>query len=96
MQLVYENIINDKAYIKIFYCGDDIYIVDTSGHKCTGLIKKISKNTIGIRLDDWYDKSTKRHKGKSNKLFNHMERWFSHLVEEYYLKNIGKASKVAN
>lgn len=94
MKLVYEDTINEHVYIKIFQCDNDIYIVDTSGDKCTGLIQKIDSNKTRIRLDDWYDKTTKRHKGKSNKLFNHTERWFLYMVEKYYFNNIGKPSKV--
>lgn len=96
MKLVYEKHSYNNVYIKIFQCENDIYIVDTIGHKCTGLIKKMSKIATEVRMDDWYDKNTKRHKGKSNKLFNHMENWFCYMVEKYYLDNIGKPSKVAN
>ncbi len=90
MKLVCENITNDKLYIKIFQCENDIYILDTSGHKCTGLIQIIDSNKMRVRLDDWLDKTTKRHKGKSNKLFNHTENWFCYMVKKYYLDNIGK------
>lgn len=96
MKLVYEDITSDTLYMKIFECENDIYIVDTSGHKCTGLIQKIDSDRTRVRLDDWYDKSTKRHKGNSNKLFNHMEKWFCYMIEKYYLDNIGKPSKVAS
>lgn len=96
MKLVYEDITSDTLYVKIFQCENNIYILDTSGHKCTGLIQVLDNNRTRIRLDDWYDKSTKRHKGQTNKLFNHTERWFLYMVEEYYFNDIGKPSKVVS
>lgn len=94
MDLVYEENANNKNYIKIFKCENDIYILDTSGHKCTGLIQKISSDKTRVRLDKWYDKTTKRHKGTSNKLFNHMTNWFLYMIDKYYFDNLGKTSKV--
>lgn len=96
MKLVYEKHAPNNVYIKIFYYENDIYILDTPTHHCKGLVQKVENSKTIVRLDEWYDRSTKRHKGKSNKLFNHTERWFCYMIEKYYLDNIGKPSKVAN
>ena len=94
MKLVYEEKTNAKTYIKIFQYENNIYILDTNGHHCKGLVQKLENNRLMVRLDDWYDRSTKRHKGKSNKLFKHMENWFCYMIDKYYFNNLGKASKV--
>lgn len=94
MKLVYEEKTSDNLYIKIFQYEDDMYILETNGHHCEGLVQKLEGNKTRVRLDDWYDRTTKRHKGRSNKLFNHTEKWFCYMIEKYYLDGIGKASKV--
>lgn len=72
--------------IKITTNGDNIYCVDTIGHKCIGFFRRINDKTIETRLDSWFDKNTKRYKGRTNKLYNHMEKWFVYMIEEYYDK----------
>lgn len=82
--IVYQEHINNNLYIEIYACDNDIFIVDTNGHTCVGMVQKLDSNNFRVCLNEWFDKNTKRHKGRSNKLFNHTEKWFLYMLEKYY------------
>lgn len=77
----YIDYIDEDCYAKIISHGNDMYTIDTHMQTCEGYYKKLSENSYSVRIDRWYDKNTKRCKGKSNKLFSHTKRWFAYMVE---------------
>lgn len=63
--------------------GNNIYTLETKGHKCVGYYEKMPNNITKVNLLKWYDKNTKRYKTYKNKLYNHMIRWFEYMLEKY-------------